>query len=218
LEGGPYFPEGGPNPVPDFSELGSELSEGVNASGDDAPNTLPPPNRKSETQTAGTRIHPDWKPTDEQVAQAIADQPGWDAAEVEKQARKFRNHWLGKPGNAALRVDWNVTWENWVLSHDPSKDRAAGAGRAAAGETDGTPWYESTLEVIEARGAELGVRPRKPDEAIASYRVLVVKASREKAAVDFVLRDARRFNSQQLFEFAVATFGDELMPVDFYAS
>jgi hypothetical protein len=217
-EGGPHFPEGGPNPVPDFSELGSELSEGVNAGDKDAPNTPPPTDRKPqpEPSTEGTRIHPDWKPTDGQIAQAILDQPAWDAAEVARQARKFRNHWLSKPGDSALRTNWDLTWENWVLSHDPSKDRAAGAPAASSG--DGMPWYESATEVIEARGAELGVRPRKPDEPIASYRVLVVKASREKAAVDFVLRDARRFNSQQLFDFAVATFGDELMPVDFYAS
>jgi hypothetical protein len=96
---------------------------------------------------------------------------------------------------------------------------APAAASAADGVDGGAPWYESTdPAVIETRGADLGVRTRKPDESIASYRVLVVKASKEKAAVDFVLRDARRFNSQQLFEFAVATFGDELLPTDFYAS
>jgi len=216
VKGGEIPPQAPPNFTPKsdlgLQELGRECGDG----GAQPPNTLPPDDEKPEPQTEGTRIHPDWKPTDEQVAQAIADQPGWDVAEVTRQARKFRNHWLSKPGDGALRTNWDLTWENWVLSHDPAKDRAAGAGNASAG--DGVPWYESTAEVIEARGAELGVRPRKPDEAIASYRVLVVKASREKAAVDFVLRDARRFNSQQLFEFAVATFGDELMPVDFYAS
>ncbi|MFM0243811.1 hypothetical protein [Paraburkholderia sediminicola] len=84
--------------------------------------------------------------------------------------------------------------------------------------SDGSPWFESVIaEVIDGKGAELGVRPRKPDEAIASYRVLVVNASREKSAVDFVLRDAKKFNDQRLYEFAVATFGDALMPTDFYA-
>jgi hypothetical protein len=196
-----------------LQELGRESDAGAT----DAPNTLPPNDQKQKTETEGTRIHPDWKPTDEQVAQAIVDQPSWDAAEVAKQARKFRNHWLGKPGNAALRVDWNVTWENWVLSHDPSKDRSAAGAGAAAVVGEGN-WYEGAAEVIEARGVALDVRPRKADEPIAMYRVLVVKASKEKAAVDFVLRDARRFNSQQLFDFAVATFGDELLPTDFYAS
>jgi hypothetical protein len=212
-------PEAPPNLDPK-SGLGlQELGRESDAGDADAPNTLPPNDQKQKTETEGTRIHPDWKPTDEQVAQAIADQPGWDAAEVAKQARKFRNHWLGKPGNGALRVDWNVTWENWVLSHDPSKDRTAGNSVVAAASTgDGTPWYQASADVIDARGAALEVRPRRLDEPIAMYRVLVVKASKEKAAVDFVLRDARRFNSQQLFEFAVATFGDELLPADFYAS
>jgi hypothetical protein len=89
---------------------------------------------------------------------------------------------------------------------------------AATMTNDGSPWYESVIpEVIEAKGAALSVRPRFPDEAIASYRVLVVNASKEKSAVDFVLRDAKKFNDQRLFDFAVRTFGDALLPTDFYA-
>jgi hypothetical protein len=94
------------------------------------------------------------------------------------------------------------------------------APRPAAAVTtgDGSPWYESvSAEVIDAKGAALSVRPRFPDEAIASYRVLVVNASKEKSAVDFVLRDAKKFNDQRLYEFAVRTFGDALLPTDFYA-
>ncbi|MFP3564716.1 hypothetical protein [Paraburkholderia sp. SIMBA_030] len=97
-------------------------------------------------------------------------------------------------------------------------DALAPRPTAAATTGDGSPWYESVIaEVIEAKGAALGVRPRFPDEAIASYRVLVVNASKEKSAVDFVLRDAKKFNDQRLYEFAVATFGDALMPADFCA-
>ncbi|MBN3848166.1 hypothetical protein G3N58_15195 [Paraburkholderia sp. Ac-20342] len=210
-------PEAPPNLDPKSRVGLQELGRESDARAEHTPNSLPPDEENQKAEPTAARIHPDWKPTEEQIAQALLDQPGWDAAEVARQARKFRNYWLAKPGNAALRVDWSATWENWVLSHDPAKDRTAPAAGDAPPATDGA-WYEGTPEVIEARGVAFGVRPRKPNEPIAMYRVLVVKASRDKAAIDFVLRDARRFNSQQLFEFAVATFGDELLPPDFYAS
>ncbi|MBC8730005.1 helix-turn-helix domain-containing protein [Paraburkholderia sp. UCT2] len=96
---------------------------------------------------------------------------------------------------------------------------APAATAAAGGAEDGAPWYESTdPAVIEARGAELGVRARKHEEAIGAYRVLVVAASREKAAIAFVLADARKFNDERLYQFARTQFGDALMPVDDYAS
>lgn len=118
-----------------------------------------------------------------------------------------------------LTPKWKKGWEpepSRYLTEQWWKDGAP-APVSVAMPADGTPWYESTPDVIDAKGAELGVRARKPDEAIAAYRVLVVNASKEKSAVDFVLCDARKFNDQRLFEFAVATFGDALMPAEFYA-
>lgn len=78
-------------------------------------------------------------------------------------------------------------------------------------------WYE-TADGVEARGAELGQRPRKPDEDWRYYRVLVVRAANDRRAADFVLSDATRFNALDLYQFARATFGAALMPVDDYAS
>lgn len=82
---------------------------------------------------------------------------------------------------------------------------------------DRATWFE-TPDGCDARGAELDVRGRKADEDWRYYRVLVVKASREPRAIEFVLADAQRFNAVDLYRFARATFGDGLMPVDDYAS
>ncbi|MEZ7524030.1 hypothetical protein [Burkholderia vietnamiensis] len=82
---------------------------------------------------------------------------------------------------------------------------------------DPSTWFE-TPQGVEARGAEHGVRPRKPDEDWRYYRVLVARASREPRAIEYVLRDAQRFNAPDLYQFARATFGDALMPVDDFAS
>ncbi|KVS52231.1 hypothetical protein WK39_26595 [Burkholderia cepacia] len=78
-------------------------------------------------------------------------------------------------------------------------------------------WYRSP-EGVDAKGAELNLPPRKPDEHWNRYRVVVAAAARDRRAVEFVLSDAQRFNAAALYQFARATFGDALMPVDDYAS
>ena len=91
------------------------------------------------------------------------------------------------------------------------------AGATAAAPTEPGDWYR-TPEGVDAKGAALGQRPRKPDEDWRYYRVLVANASREPRAVEFVLKDAQKYNQVDLYQFARKTFGDALMPVDDYAS
>lgn len=96
-------------------------------------------------------------------------------------------------------------------------DEALAPSAATCAASEPGEWYRSP-EGVDARGAELEQRPRKPDEDWRYYRVLVVKASREPRAIEFVLTDAQRFNQLDLYQLARKTFGDALMPVDDYAS
>ncbi|MCA8349946.1 hypothetical protein [Burkholderia cepacia] len=82
--------------------------------------------------------------------------------------------------------------------------------QAVAGKTtsaDDLEWFQ-TCEDVDARGAALGTRPRKTNEPWQWYRVLVVAAARDNRAMEFVLRDAQRFNDEGLYRFARTTFGD----------
>ncbi|CAG9194095.1 conserved hypothetical protein [Paraburkholderia caribensis] len=88
-------------------------------------------------------------------------------------------------------------------------------GRRAG--ADPAEWH-LTPEGVDARAAELSVRPRKAEEDWRYYRVLVVKASKDRRAAEFVLADATRFNALDLYQFARRAFGDALMPIDDYAS
>ncbi|OXI44917.1 hypothetical protein CFB49_07615 [Burkholderia sp. AU17457] len=88
--------------------------------------------------------------------------------------------------------------------------------QAAPTASDGD-WY-LTPEGCDAKGSELNVPSRKPDEAWQRHRVIVAAAARDPRAIEFVLKDAQRFNAVSLYQFARATFGDALMPVDDYAS
>jgi|HubBroStandDraft_2_1064218.scaffolds.fasta_scaffold14614_4 hypothetical protein len=101
------------------------------------------------------------------------------------------------------------TFINEVIAPEPTPD---GGALPEPGE-----WYR-TQPGVDARGAELGLRERKADEDWRYYRVLVARAAREPKAIEFVLTDAQRFNAADLYQFARATFGDALMPVDDYAS
>lgn len=92
---------------------------------------------------------------------------------------------------------------------------AEAQGVAGAALADGD-WFENASD-IEAKGKELGVRPRKPDEPMPYYLVLVAAAAGKGPWIDHVLSEARRSRSEQFFKFVVDTFGDALLPADFYA-
>lgn len=94
---------------------------------------------------------------------------------------------------------------------------APAAGSASAPRLYIEDWFRGP-ETVDARGAELAQRPRKPDEDWRYYRVLIAAASKEPRAIEFVLTDAQKYNQVDLYQLARKTFGDALMPVDDYPS
>ena len=111
-------------------------------------------------------------------------------------------------------TDDRPTYVGFVATFVGETLAPAASGTAAIAPDD---WYR-TPEGVDAKGAALGQRPRKPDEDWRYYRVLVTNASREPRAVEFVLKDAQKYNQVDLYQLARKTFGDALMPVDDYAS
>lgn len=220
-QGVPDFPEGVPNPDPDLSDLGLSRVDVSDARDADPQKPLTPDieNNEPETPLSGfDRFWDAWPSASGRKQAAVLCRAHWDVVGLEAQADAIVGH-----------VEAMKKTEHWRTGGDPTPIRYLEQKRwtdgkpdpAAAPTTDddGRPWWESLDErVIEARGAELGVRPKKPDEGIAGYRVLVVAKSREKAAIVFVLADAKKFKDDRLYQFARTTFGDALMPVDDYAS
>lgn len=118
----------------------------------------------------GTRLADDWKPNEANSAYAL--ESGLSQTQVDLEAEKFRNYWLGKSGQAATKVDWDATWRNWVLNAlertgkpngQPTRsDRTAqAAGRGATGQ-DATL---AGLGRIADRVRERGERERRDGEA-----------------------------------------------------
>lgn len=60
----------------------------------------------------GSRLPEDFKPD---IEWAISR--GLSRQDAEGQAERFANYWRAKPGAAGVKLDWDATWRNWVLSH-----------------------------------------------------------------------------------------------------
>jgi uncharacterized protein YdaU (DUF1376 family) len=65
----------------------------------------------------GRRLSEDWKP--EQLTSRFASLAKCTISEINRVAplefEKFRNYWLSKTGKDATKLDWQKTWENWLL-------------------------------------------------------------------------------------------------------
>lgn len=71
----------------------------------------PLPVNTQETRKRGTRI-PDNFPGSEEISFALNEGWTWDRAE--REAAKFRDHWVSVPGQKGVKLDWPATWRNWI--------------------------------------------------------------------------------------------------------
>lgn len=84
------------------------------ANRENTPTPTPTPTIKKEPSAPkkGTRIDPNYQPPREwSLAQ------GLDIAILESQLQQFKNYWLAKAGADAVKIDWDRTWQNWILKY-----------------------------------------------------------------------------------------------------
>ncbi len=68
--------------------------------------------RHNNRASRGTRLSPDWSPTGRD--RAAAEKEGLSAREIDKEALRFRDYWIGRAGSGGVKLDWSATWRNWV--------------------------------------------------------------------------------------------------------
>lgn len=78
----------------------------------------------------GSRLPDDWRPTDDDIAFALAERPDID---WRTEAEKFRDYWHGMPGAKGRKATWKGTWRNWIRRADAPR------GVARAGPHSGSP-------------------------------------------------------------------------------
>jgi hypothetical protein len=81
------------------------------------PQTQPPAEApstpKRETGPRGTRLSADWAPS-ERLLKWFAEK-GF-TFDMAIQHEKFMNHWLAKSGKDSAKLDWDRTWQNWMIT------------------------------------------------------------------------------------------------------
>jgi uncharacterized protein YdaU (DUF1376 family) len=80
---------------------------------------------KQERSPTGSRLPPDWTPSDADASFAANERPDVD---WRNEADKFRDYWHGVAGAKGRKADWPSTWRNWIRRADGN----ARAGPAAA--------------------------------------------------------------------------------------
>ena len=92
--------------------------------------------QNSDRASRGTRIDPDWKPSE--ADRAAARQEGFSDGEIDREALRFRDFWIGKAGAGGVKLDWASTWRNWVRT---SADRLGKRPAGAESSSEGTGFY-----------------------------------------------------------------------------
>jgi hypothetical protein len=85
----------------------------------------------------GSRLPDDWQPSDDETA--YAKDHGLIDGDLRNEIEKFRNHWHAKSGKDASKVDWNKTWNNWILKWVEYNGNKSRNGRTSAGTFAGRP-------------------------------------------------------------------------------
>jgi hypothetical protein len=95
-----------------------------------------------------TRLSAEWWPSLENVNYAIGK--GLNQQRINVEAEKFRNYWIAKSGTGATKLNWDATWQNWILN---------------ACERNGAPGNGPTGESLSDRAFQLAERARSAERA-----------------------------------------------------
>lgn len=162
-QGSPYppgYPPGDPspdgNPGPPDNPTGKDyarargLGEGNGSSGGDSP--IPPipispslPAPSARDRKTGTRLPDDFTVTPEMVMWFREHCPNVDG---KWETEKFCDYWRAKAGKDGRKLDWVLTWKNWMRT---AQDRAAPRVR-------GTPSLPSTTDTRVGAGLDLAAK------------------------------------------------------------
>lgn len=99
----------------------------------------------ASSKKRGSRLPADWHLPKAWGEWAVSS-GGMAEDEVRREADRFRDYWLGVPGQRGVKLDWLATWRNWISKAVDDRRRRV-APRAASG----------TPEIGETRTGKDGV-------------------------------------------------------------
>lgn len=89
--------------------------------------------KKSGEDRKGSRIDPDWKPSDD--LRQFARRHGLSESQITLEAEKFRDYWKSVAGAKGCKLDWDATWRNWVRNSRDSLPCGAGDQQPVTAES-----------------------------------------------------------------------------------
>jgi uncharacterized protein YdaU (DUF1376 family) len=76
-------------------------------------------------ESRATRLPLDWEPSDDLIAFMRKERPDLNPSHT---IMKFCNYWQAKSGKDATKLDWDKTFQNWVLAENERKAKPVIAG------------------------------------------------------------------------------------------
>jgi uncharacterized protein YdaU (DUF1376 family) len=84
---------------------------------------IPTNNQEPRTRVGrATRLSADWEPSDELIAFMRRERPDLNPVHT---VMRFCNFWQAKSGKDATKLDWDKTFQNWVLAEKEGKAKPA---------------------------------------------------------------------------------------------
>ena len=82
----------------------------------------------SKEKKRGTRLSEDWQPDEKLIQFAKTKRPDLNLNDT---VRMFKNYWVAKTKDAT-KLDWNLTFENWVMNQKASYTKQTAQPTASA--------------------------------------------------------------------------------------
>jgi uncharacterized protein YdaU (DUF1376 family) len=115
---------------------------------------------RSEARKRATRLAEGWMPNEDDGRYAV--EKGLTQAEAQHEFEKFRNYWMAKSGSTATKIDWSLTWRNWILTTMERKGRPNGNGSNRGRQSLGDLAGDLAEEARQLELAAGVVRPNAP--------------------------------------------------------
>lgn len=116
---------------------------------------------KENPELRGSRIAPDWQPTETDIAFAL--NAGMTHDDLRRESAKFLDYWLGAAGPKSRKSDWAACWRTWIrtaIERGGLALRAGGDGGGGGGhrraDSRQAGRLADTLVVLHRRGSLAG--------------------------------------------------------------
>lgn len=147
---------------------------------------------KKERSPTGSRLSPDWVPSQDFIE--FAEGQGWPFSAIQTEADKFRDYWIAQAGAKGRKADWLATWRNWIrrattpTNGAPHERPRTAQERAAA---DDTAKVDAWLDAGRQHDEEQGYRDGEGDHSFTSERGMDCGADGDPVVALFPARSGR---------------------------